>query len=193
MLISVLFRSVVKKWCLISAEMETVIKKWPLKPEFNILCTKETSLYKYTYAHMNMQAYKHKHRKLGRWVSIATGYAVNGWGSIPSRSKIFFSFQNIQMGSEAHPASYPMAASDPIPGVKWLGCDFDLSLPSNAVVNNGGAITLPYVSLAWCFLPEDLSPGISGWGVKLPTCFHLMLRSIMVELSLCRLSSWHSV
>jgi hypothetical protein len=35
--------------------------------------------------------------------------------------KIFFSFHTIHIGSEAHPASYPMAARGSFPRVKVAG------------------------------------------------------------------------
>jgi hypothetical protein len=30
------------------------------------------------------------------------------WGSVPDKNKIFFTLQNVQTSSEAHPASYSM-------------------------------------------------------------------------------------
>jgi hypothetical protein len=60
-----------------------------------------------------------------RWDSsiiISMGYGLNGWGSIPGRGKvIFFIFNTVQIGSEAHPASYLMGTWTPSPGVKRQG------------------------------------------------------------------------
>jgi hypothetical protein len=41
-------------------------------------------------------------------VGIATGYGVDGWGSIPGITRFLFLFHSLQTVSGAHPASYPM-------------------------------------------------------------------------------------
>jgi hypothetical protein len=41
-------------------------------------------------------------------VGIQAGCGLDGWGSIPYRSMRFYLFHNVQTGSGARPASYPM-------------------------------------------------------------------------------------
>jgi hypothetical protein len=41
-------------------------------------------------------------------VSIALGYGLDNWGSIPSRAEKFSLHHCVQTGSGTHPASYPM-------------------------------------------------------------------------------------
>jgi hypothetical protein len=71
-------------------------------------------------------------------VGIATAYDLDGRGSNPGMGKIFL--YNVQMGSEAHPASYPMGNVDNFLGVKQPGRQADHSAPSSAEVKNGGAM-----------------------------------------------------
>jgi hypothetical protein len=42
-------------------------------------------------------------------VCIARGYGLDGHSSIPGRSKDFSVLHSIHIGSEAHPASYPVS------------------------------------------------------------------------------------
>jgi hypothetical protein len=48
-------------------------------------------------------------------VVIATGYGLEGLGSIPGRGKIFLSSITSQTVSGAHPASYPMRSGGSFP------------------------------------------------------------------------------
>jgi hypothetical protein len=41
-------------------------------------------------------------------IDIATGYGLDGRGSIPEGASDFSLFYSVQTGSGAHPASYPM-------------------------------------------------------------------------------------
>jgi hypothetical protein len=59
-------------------------------------------------------------------VGITTGYGLDGWGSIPERSKIFSLLHSVQTGSGGLPASYPMGTGYSFSGGKE--------------VKNGGAI-----------------------------------------------------
>jgi hypothetical protein len=43
-------------------------------------------------------------------VDIATGYDLDGRCSIPGKDKRFSLLHSVQIGSGAHPASYPMGA-----------------------------------------------------------------------------------
>jgi len=65
--------------------------------------------------------------------------------SISVRIKNFSPLQNIQTGSEAHTASYSVAA-----GVKWQEHEADYSLPSTVGVESG-----------WCYASTPLKcPGV---------------------------------
>jgi len=61
--------------------------------------------------------------------------------SIPSRGRIFPLLHHIQVGSDAHPASYPMGTGGSYPGVKRLGCEADHSPPFSAKVKMRGAVS----------------------------------------------------
>jgi hypothetical protein len=54
-------------------------------------------------------------------VAIVTGYGLNGWGSVPSRGKIFLFSHSIQTGSGAHQTFYPMSTGGSFPGGKVAG------------------------------------------------------------------------
>jgi hypothetical protein len=73
-------------------------------------------------------------------VSVPTGYWLDGQGSIPSKGKIVSLLHNIQAGSGAQPASYPMGTGGDFLGTKLLGLQADPFLPSSAEIKNGGAI-----------------------------------------------------
>jgi hypothetical protein len=53
-----------------------------------------------------------------RSVGIATGYMLDGWGSIPGGSRDFSPFHSVQTGSGALPASYPMGTGGTLSGNK---------------------------------------------------------------------------
>jgi hypothetical protein len=53
-------------------------------------------------------------------VGIATGYDLNGPGSI-SDSTIFYTPHSVQTGSRAHPTSYPTGTGDSFSGRKATG------------------------------------------------------------------------
>jgi hypothetical protein len=55
-----------------------------------------------------MTAYSVKKRSRDSSVGIVIGYGFDGRGSIPGGG-----IQNVQIGSEAHPASYPMGSENP--------------------------------------------------------------------------------
>jgi hypothetical protein len=74
---------------------------------------------------------------------IATGYGMDGRGSIPGKSKRFSSLHSVQTGSGAHPALYPMGAGGSFPrGKKRPEREADQSPPCSAEVKNGGVIYL---------------------------------------------------
>jgi hypothetical protein len=74
-------------------------------------------------------------------VGIATGYVLNGRGSILCRSKRVFFIQKLLAGSGVHPpSSYPMGTMGFSMEIEQLGCEFDYSHPLSAEINNGGAI-----------------------------------------------------
>jgi hypothetical protein len=60
----------------------------------------------------------------------------------------------LQIGSGAHPASYPMATGGSFPGVKRPGREADNSPPSSAEVKNARSYTSTpqYVFVAWCLV-----------------------------------------
>jgi hypothetical protein len=80
---------------------------------------------------------------IGRWVNnefglvgIATGYELDGWGSIPDRGKRFFPTPQ-RPGRHWDP---PSLVSNEYPGIKQPGRDADHSLLSNAETKKGKAI-----------------------------------------------------
>jgi hypothetical protein len=80
------------------------------------------------------------------------GCGLDGWGSVPSRGKIFL-FHSVQTDARAHPASYSVDTGLSL-GVKWLDLEADHLLPSGAEVVNDGAITSFHqnVFMAWCII-----------------------------------------
>jgi hypothetical protein len=54
-------------------------------------------------------------------VSVVKAYGLNGCGSIPGKCERFSLLHNVQNGSGAQPASYPMGTSSSFPGcrVAW--------------------------------------------------------------------------
>jgi hypothetical protein len=60
----------------------------------------------------------------------------------PARAKDFYSNLCIQIGSKAHPDSYPMGSRDPFPRRKeWPGHDTNHSPPSSAQVKKEEVFT----------------------------------------------------
>jgi hypothetical protein len=57
----------------------------------------------------------------------------------PSGARLLL-LHSIQIGSDAHPASYPMGTEGFSPGVKQPGREANNSPPSSTEVKNGGAI-----------------------------------------------------
>jgi hypothetical protein len=56
--------------------------------------------------------------KFTKGAGIATGYGLDGGGSVLGSGKRFFSLHSVQTGSEAQPASYLMGAGDSFSGGK---------------------------------------------------------------------------
>jgi hypothetical protein len=54
-------------------------------------------------------------------VGIATGYGLDGRGSIPGRGKTFLILLSVKTGSEAHPVACKMGTGVSFPGVKASG------------------------------------------------------------------------
>jgi hypothetical protein len=74
-------------------------------------------------------------------VGIATGYELDGWGSIPSRVKIY-------PFSTASRTYLEWVLGTLSPRVKGLGHEADHSPPSSAKVNNDGTVhPLPHMSV----------------------------------------------
>jgi hypothetical protein len=78
-------------------------------------------------------------------VGIATGYWLDGTGSIPGMARLFSTHSRPALGPTQPPIEWiPGAIS---PGVKRPGSEADHSSPSSAEVKNGGAIPpLPHMS-----------------------------------------------
>jgi hypothetical protein len=76
-------------------------------------------------------------RSRGSSVSIVSDYGLDDRGSITDEAEDFSFSLCVQIGSGAHPASYPMGTGDPFPGGKARpGRDTDHSPPSSAEVKN---------------------------------------------------------
>jgi hypothetical protein len=59
-------------------------------------------------------------------VGVATGYELEGWGSILGRGKVFSLTHSVQTGSEAYQVLYPMGTGDFSPGrIKRSGREAD--------------------------------------------------------------------
>jgi hypothetical protein len=54
-------------------------------------------------------------------VGTATGYGLEGWGSIPGRGNTFPLIRNFQAGSGTHPASYSVGTGGYFHGGKAAG------------------------------------------------------------------------
>jgi hypothetical protein len=54
-------------------------------------------------------------------VGVATGYGLDGWGSIPGTGRDFPLLHSVQTGSGAHPASYTFKNVGSFPGGKATG------------------------------------------------------------------------
>jgi hypothetical protein len=85
-------------------------------------------------------------------VCIVTDCGLDGQGLIPSKGKRFFTLYSIQIGSGAHPPSYPMGSWASFSRGKAPGAD--CSPPTSVEVKNGGAIPplFPYIFMAWCLI-----------------------------------------
>jgi hypothetical protein len=71
---------------------------------------------------------------------------MDGGTSIPGRGH-FSPLQRVQIGSEVHPAFYPMGIGALRPEVMRPDCDADHSLPSSTETKNDGAVLpLPHTS-----------------------------------------------
>jgi hypothetical protein len=80
---------------------------------------------------------------------IATSYGLDSRGSIPGSGNRFSILHNVQTGSEAHPASYPVGIAGCFSGIKRPGRESDHSPPFSTKVRNDGAIPHPpYVFMA---------------------------------------------
>jgi hypothetical protein len=74
-------------------------------------------------------------------VGIATGYELNGGGSIPDKGGNINLLHSVQTGSRAHPTSCPVGTRGYFPaGIKRQGLEADHSMPFSVVVKNGGAV-----------------------------------------------------
>jgi hypothetical protein len=90
-------------------------------------------------------------------VSIATGYGLNDRGvgvRVPLGARIFLFFRVIQIGSWAHPASYPTGTGGSFPGGKAAGREAHHSPPTNAEVKETWTYTSPppYAFKTWCLI-----------------------------------------
>jgi hypothetical protein len=88
-------------------------------------------------------------RNQGSLVRIATGYRLDGRGSVTDGGKSFV--HSVQTSSGAHPASYPMGTQGVLfSEVKRAGCGADHSPPSSSDAKNDGAVpSLPYTSICY--------------------------------------------
>jgi hypothetical protein len=81
-------------------------------------------------------------------VGLATGYRLDGRGSVPGRGTDFSILHSAHTGSGSHPASYPMGTGALFLGIKRPGTEADHSPPSSAEVKKAGAIPpLPHTCL----------------------------------------------
>jgi hypothetical protein len=83
-------------------------------------------------------------RKRDSSIGIATGYGLDGRGSIPDRRKRLFSI--LQHPDQLWDPSYIVGMGTLFSGVKQPRCKSDHSPPFTAEVKNGGAIpSLPHL------------------------------------------------
>jgi hypothetical protein len=90
--------------------------------------------------------YMNKFRSLDSSASIATGYGMNVWGSVPGRGKRFL-FHSVKTGSGVHPTSHPLDTRGHFAGVNRSVREADHSHLSSVVAKKNGAILqLPNLS-----------------------------------------------
>jgi hypothetical protein len=77
------------------------------------------------------------------------GYGLDNRDLNPAKGKRLLSLYNVQPGSGAHPAFYPMGTGGSISRVKRPRRKTDRSPPSRAEGENGGAIPLFPNTLSW--------------------------------------------
>jgi hypothetical protein len=78
-------------------------------------------------------------------VGTATGYGLDGPGSIPGSTR-FSLLLGVQTDSGAHPVCYAMRTEGFSPGVRWQGGEAVHSPPSSTEVKKFGAIPpLPHI------------------------------------------------
>jgi hypothetical protein len=90
-------------------------------------------------------------------VGIARGYGLDDRRSrvrVPAGAGNFSLHHRVQIGSGAHPASYPMGTRGSYPGGKAAGREADHSPPSSAEVKNAWSYTSTpqYAFMAWCLV-----------------------------------------
>lgn len=73
-------------------------------------------------------------------VSIASGYRLNGWGSIPGRGKIFLFSKESRLALWPAQLLGQWVRETVSLGIKRQGREADHPLPSSDEVKNGGAI-----------------------------------------------------
>jgi hypothetical protein len=84
-------------------------------------------------------------------VYIATGYGLDGCGSIPDRDMIFSLLHNVQISIGAHLTSSPMGMRGCFSlVVKWLGHEVNHSPQSGAEIKNGRGIPPLLHASSWC-------------------------------------------
>jgi hypothetical protein len=85
-------------------------------------------------------------------VNITTGYGLDDWNSILSRSTNFF--RNVQTGSGAHSTSCPVGTGGGSPRAKWLEREGDhyLHLTPRSSIRELYISIPPYVFTAWCLI-----------------------------------------
>jgi hypothetical protein len=87
-------------------------------------------------------------RNWGSSDSIATGYRLDVWGSIPGGNKGFFSSTKHPDRLRGPPSLISNGYQGCFPlGVKWMGREADRSPPASAKVKNSGSVpSLPHPS-----------------------------------------------
>jgi hypothetical protein len=86
----------------------------------------------------------------GSSVGTAKGYGIYSGGLIPGRGKRFLFSTAFEPAMKAHTASYPMGTECSFSGSKAFGHEAEHSPPSNAEVNNCGAISPLSHKSSWC-------------------------------------------
>jgi hypothetical protein len=59
---------------------------------------------------------------------------------LPAGARELYVLQSFQTGSETHSTSFSMVTVASSPIINWLGCESELSPPSDVDVKNGGCI-----------------------------------------------------